>query len=473
MIMRTVLWFFLLAGLACQSRSADSPEGWAGSSRMFSDPQSYADALLDHGLQNGQAFPMLESLLLAAPSRLSGSQGYADACDWAEAKMRELGFDRVRREAVMVPHWVRGAPEEATLFTADGQQSGLAVCALGGSVGTPAEGIRAEVVEVSGLEALEALGEQVRGKIVFFNGPMEPIHRRTFHAYRGAVGQRSRGASEASKHGAVAALVRSMSTAQDDQPHTGSTRYAKDVEPIPAFALGVLSAQRLSEKLAAGAVQSVWLKASCETLPDVEQWNVIGELTGSELPDEYVVISGHLDAWDLGTGAHDDGGGCVQAIEAARLLRETGYTPRRTLRIIMYANEENGRRGGDRYAEQHAEEKHFYAFESDAGVFAPQGIALNLPEEVLERLRPLGIPLAAIGAERVYPNGGGVDIAPLKDRGIPVGSLRPADARYFDLHHSWNDTLEAVNPRELQLGAIVYAYWAGIMGNLEPAALLP
>ncbi|HEX9793429.1 MAG TPA: M20/M25/M40 family metallo-hydrolase, partial [Planctomycetota bacterium] len=357
--------------------------------------------------------------------------------------------------------------ERAFATLDDGSRLELAVCALGGSVATPAAGLTAPVVELAGMDALRAAGESVRGKIVFLSEPMAPTRRATFEAYGGAVGQRSRGAIEAARLGAVGVVIRSMSTAQDDAPHTGAMRYEDGVERIPAGALGVTSALRLARALRRGEVRSLTLAMHCRTLPEVEQWTVVGELPGTDLADQVVVVGGHLDAWDKGVGAHDDGSGCAQSIEAARLLKKVGHRPRRTLRVVLFANEENGLRGGRAYAEETRDEPHYLAMESDSGGFSPRGIALALPEASLARLRPLGAPLAVVGAERVLPGGEGADIGPLAARGALLASLRPDDARYFDVHHSDNDVLAAVNPRELELGAVVMAYWLAVLDGIE------
>ncbi|MBC8327788.1 MAG: M20/M25/M40 family metallo-hydrolase [Planctomycetes bacterium] len=441
----------------------------------IADAQALADALLDAGLRDHHAYAMLSKLCETAPHRLAGSQGYNAAILWGERAMRDAGLANVRREGVMAKHWVRGAPEVVTMNSGLLGAQPLAAAALGGSVGTPPGGITAQVVEVQGigdLLARAAKGESFAGKIVFFNEAMDPTARSTFQAYGKAVQQRSRGAIEASKLGGVAALVRSMSTKWDDQPHTGAMRSLNDVEQIPALALGILSAEALSAGLRADTVESVTIEAHCQTLPDKRSWNVIGEIVGSQFPDEVLVVGGHLDSWDKGQGAHDDGGGCAASIEAARLLVECGVKPKRTIRVVLFANEENGLAGGRGYAEAHgAKDKHLLAIESDGGSFAPRGIALSLSQAAVDRLRPLGMPLAAVGAERVLLGGGGADIGPLQAHGCKMGSLRVEDSRYFDVHHSDNDTLDQVSPRELELGAVVMAYWLALLANADPAAL--
>ncbi|KAA3606757.1 MAG: M20/M25/M40 family metallo-hydrolase [Planctomycetota bacterium] len=458
------------APLACNDELSTETKSVA----LTFDEQGLADSLVKEGMGRGQAYSLLSDLLEKAPTRLSGSQGYEDAVHWGVATLRQLGFENVRKEAVMVPRWQRGPAERAVWTSGQGNRERLAAAALGGSIGTPANGLIAKVVLVQGMaELAEMEADRIEGKVVFLNQGMDPTLSNTFQAYGRAVGQRSRGAIEASRKGAVAVVIRSMSTAADDEPHTGAMRYAEDVPPIPAFALGIQSADRLEAELRAGVGGTLELFAQCRTLSDIEQWNVVGELPGSEHPDEIVILSGHLDCWDLGHGAHDDAGGCIHALEAARLLKAVGHRPKRTIRVVLYANEENGRRGGDAYAEDHRNVSHHFAFESDSGAFAPRGIALNLNQSSVVALRRFGRPFEAFGAGGVFQGGGGVDIAPLRDQGVPVGSLRVNDARYFDVHHSRNDTIEAVHPRELQLGAVLLAYWCAIVDDLSASRLQP
>lgn len=432
-----------------------------------------ARALLDRGLRERGAYEYLASLLGAAPKRLSGSQGFADAARWGERTMRAMGLEGVRLEPVMVPCWERGGRELAVASLRDGSRVELRACALGGSPATPPGGVTAPVVRFESVAALEAAGDGVQGRIVFLDQPMDPAARTTGAAYGAAAGQRTRGPALAAARGAVAAVIRSLSTAQDDAPHTGATSFDEKGPRIPALALGVQSAERLATALAADLVENLTVETACRVLPDREQWNVVGEIPGARWPEQIVLLGAHLDAWDLGDGAHDDGSGCAQVLEAARLLRAAGARPARTVRVVLFANEENGLRGGRAYAEAHGGERHFAALESDSGGDAPRGIGLDVPEAAVARLRPLGAPLAEVGAERVLRGGGGADISPLAARGVPLGSLRVDDARYFDVHHSERDVLASVHPRELELGAVVLAYWAAVLADLEAGALAP
>jgi len=335
----------------------------------------------------------------------------------------------------------------------------LSVCALGRSIGTPKGGIIAGVVEVHSFDELTALGRKAQGKIIFYNRPMDPELPNTFAAYVGAVDQRSRGAIEAAKAGGVAALVRSMTLALDDVPHTGAMGYQDSVPKVPAAAVSTVGANALSRILAEDPDAQLFLELSCETLPDVESANVVGELRGSERPNEIIVVGGHLDAWDKGSGAHDDGSGCVQAIEAINLLRKIGITPKRTIRAVMFMNEENGTRGAKAYpvAPEREGEMHVAAIESDRGGFAPRGIDVQGDSTVLAKVKTWQPLFELLSAGRIEEGYGGVDIQPLASEGVPSFGLDPENHRYFDYHHSDNDRIDKVNSRELEMGAIVEA----------------
>ncbi|MEK9138926.1 MAG: M20/M25/M40 family metallo-hydrolase, partial [Bacteroidota bacterium] len=337
---------------------------------------SIATRLMETGLKDCESYQMLTELVTHAPHRLSGSPGAARAVELTKEMMEKRGFDKVHLEAIKVPHWVRGPVEEAMVtHSASTKSAPLTVCAVGGSVATSEDGIEAEVVEVKSFEQLRGLGQAAKGKIVFFNRPMDPTKLNTFESYGGAVDQRSRGAIEAAKVGGVAVLVRSMTLSLDDVPHTGQMSYADTVKKIPAAAISTMDAEMLSELLAQEKNVRVKIKLTCQTLPDEPSANVVGEITGSELPNEVIVVGGHLDAWDKGEGAHDDGGGCMQAIEAVNLIKKLGLKPKRTIRAVMFMNEENGNRGGKAYlvAPERKGEIHIAAFESDAGGHAPRG----------------------------------------------------------------------------------------------------
>ena len=425
------------------------------------------ERIISSALGSGEAYRMLTALCTQAPHRLAGSTGAAAAVEWARQEMEQLGFDNVRLEACTVPHWERGEIEELKLITDEGSQD-LRILALGGSVATPRQGLEAEVVEVQNFEQLRALGERARGRIVFFNRPMDPSQRNPFSAYRDAVDQRSRGAIEASKAGAVAAVVRSMTMRLDDFPHTGAMRYEEGVERVPGVAISTLGAERLSTLLEQGKSVRLRLTLDCETYPDEPSFNVVGELVGSEHPEQVLVVGGHLDAWDVGQGAHDDGAGCVQAIEAVRLIRALDLAPRRTIRAVMFMNEENGVRGGNAYYTEHLEQmgQHVLAMESDRGGFTPRGFTSDAGPEAMAVLREIAELLRSIGIEGVFPGGGGVDISPMRASGVPQIGYLPDSQRYFDFHHCERDVLAAVHPRELELGAAAMAAVLYVVADL-------
>ncbi|MCZ6776194.1 MAG: M20/M25/M40 family metallo-hydrolase [Ignavibacteria bacterium] len=422
--------------------------------------EDVAAKILEIGLREGEAYAMLEELTTKAGHRLSGSAGAAAAVELTRQMMSARDFDNIHLEPIMVPHWIRGPVEEATIINSQSMGSvPLSICALGRSIATPTDGIVAEVVEVKSFEELRAMDDEAEGKIVFFNRAFDPTELNTFAAYGGAVDQRSRGAIEAAKVGGVAALVRSMTLAVDDVPHTGAMRYEEGVKKIPAAAVSAMGADLLSDLIRQGESVTVRMKLTCQTLPDVPSANVVGEITGSEKPHEIIVVGGHLDSWDKGAGAHDDGAGCVQAIEVLNLIKKAGLTPKRTIRAVMFMNEENGTRGAKAYpiAPQREGEMHIAAVESDRGGFAPRGFTVQADSIVLEKVQRWKHIFEKIDAGRIIAGYGGVDISPLVKDGVPGFGLLPENHRYFDYHHSDHDTIDKVHPRELEMGAIVEA----------------
>jgi hypothetical protein len=354
--------------------------------------QPRAPAFVEQALRDDHAHAILRELTQVAPGRLSGTPAAAAAVEWAERALDRAGCDRVRLQEVMVPRWVRGDVAELVARTDEGEIP-LAVLALGGSVGTPAEGTAAKVVEVRSFEQLREAGEAARGRIAFFNRPMPRALANTFMAYGQAVPQRTSGAIEAARAGAVAALVRSMTTADTDSAHTGAMEYEDGVPQVPAAAISTRGADRLAALLEREPELEVRLRLSCRSEEDVPSANVIGELTGRELPDEIVLIGAHLDSWDVGEGAHDDGAGCAHCIEAIRLIDASGRRPRRTIRVVLFMNEENGLRGARAYAAEHGKDRHVAAIESDRGGFAPLGFTTGAPKPRRDALRELLAPL--------------------------------------------------------------------------------
>jgi hypothetical protein len=355
----------------------------------------------------------------------------------------------------MVPHWVRGGTDQAQALTAEGKRK-LDVVALGNSIGTGKQGLKSEVVMVQSFEELDAKKDQVAGKIVFFNYPFNNTMVRTFEAYGDASKYRGQGPSRAAKYGAVGVIVRSMSHSTDNHPHTGATRYDSLYNRIPAVAIGLQDANWLAQRIASSPVQ-VSMKTLGTFLPDVEGHNVIGELKGTEFPNEIITVGGHLDSWDNCEGAHDDGAGCVQTIEVLRAFKAIGYQPKRTIRFVLFANEENGLRGGAKYAEEAKAkgEKHIFALESDAGGFTPRAFGFTMSDEQFQKVSAWRSLIAPYGCSEFSIGGGGADIGPLnRTFKTPLAGLQPDSQRYFDYHHARNDTFEAVNKRELELGAV-------------------
>lgn len=418
--------------------------------------------IYDAALTDGKAYDWLNYLCNQIGGRLSGSVQAEQAITYTRKELEDLKLDRVWLQPVMVPKWVRGTPEFAFMESKPGITTNLPICALGGSVSTPPGGIKADVVEVDGFEALAKLGrQQVEGKIVFYNRPMDPSLINTFEAYSGSVDQRYSGASEAAKYGAVGVIVRSMTLRLDDFPHAGAMSYGDTPadERIPAAAISTKGAELLSTSLKLHPGIKFYFKQNCKLLEDVPSYNVIGEIKGSTRPNEIIVVGGHLDSWDLGDGAHDDGAGCVQSMEVLRLMRKTGYMPTRTLRVVLFMNEENGLRGANAYATEAKtrNEKHLFALESDSGGFTPRGFSFECTEAQfgqLVRWKPLFEPYHA---QEFVQGESGADVGPLKDGTVVLAGLRPDSQRYFDHHHAENDTFENVSRRELELGAATMA----------------
>jgi hypothetical protein len=449
---------------------------------LFSQSQDsiIIKSIFDEGLANGKAYDNLKYLCINSPARLSGSANAAKAVEWTAKRLEEMGADTVYLQEVMVPHWVRGEKEIAkvsqqkiiTLPPDHGGKYGespvniqdveieLDICALGGSIATESAGIKAEIIEVKSLDELKQLGkEKIKGKIVFYNRCMEHKCYDAFTAYGGAIDQRLWGPAEAAKFGAIAVIIRSLNLSNDDYPHTGTLIYNDSIPKIPAAAISTNSANILSSRLKGNANLQLFLKMNCKTLPDTLSYNVIAEIKGSKYPDEIIVVGGHLDSWDLSQGAHDDGAGCVQSMEVISLFKSLNIQPERTIRCVLFMNEENGARGGKKYAETAIakNENHIVAIESDAGGFSPRGFEVAGKEEIivsclnmLSNWKPLFEPYGVYFFTKGF---GGVDIRGLKECNTALIGLSPDSQRYFDYHHAKTDNIDAVNKRELELGA--------------------
>ncbi len=424
---------------------------------LFAQDKEMVKSIFNEALLNGRSYEVLDYLSNEIGGRLAGSPQAAAAVEYTREVMVDFGFDTVFLQPVMVPHWVRGNVEQAKIANSEKLGSvSVNICALGNSIGTGPGGISAQVVEVKNFEELRKLGsDKVKGKIVFFNRPLDPTLINTFRAYGGAVNQRGGGPVEAAKLGAIGVVVRSMNLSQDDIPHTGATNYADGVPKIPAVALSTNDSNLLSSLLKDDTDLSFYFETHCEMKPDVLSYNVVGEIKGSQYPDEYIIVGGHLDSWDLGDGAHDDGAGCVQSIEVLRLFKALGIKPKRTLRAVMFMNEENGLRGGRKYAELAEEnnEKHIAAIESDRGGFTPKGFTIGGGDEVYNKIESWKPIFSDYGINEFIKGGGGADIGPLRSQGTALIGFYPDSQRYFDYHHTSIDTFDKVNKRELELGA--------------------
>lgn len=418
--------------------------------------------LRDEGMRNLYSYSLLTELTQGIGNRISGSPQAAKAVEWGQHTMESLGFEKVRLVPCMVPHWVRGDIGKTEVV--GGPE--LASLALGGSLATPEGGLEAEVIEVHSLDEAKKLGDKAKGKIIFYNGPMDPTLN-PGEAYGRAGAQRFRGPATAASLGAVGTLVRSMTMAHDDVPHTGTTVFTEKDTRIPAAAISVLAAEKLSDELKKGPVK-VRMNYNCQTMPDEPSASVIGELTGTEHPEEIVVVGGHLDSWDVGQGAHDDGSGVVQSLEALRLIKTVLGKPKRTIRAVLFMNEENGGRGAAAYLEwaKKSGEKAIAGMESDDGGFTPRAFSVSGKESDMGFYRQwLGF-LQPNGIERLNAGGeGGADVGPLGEIGAVLIGLEPDNQRYFDFHHTQRDRLENVHPREIQMGANAMATLAWLLSE--------
>jgi carboxypeptidase Q len=414
----------------------------------------------EEALVNGKGYSMLEYLCKNIGHRLSGSPQAAAAVEWTRQQMIDLGFDTVYLQPVMVPKWVRGGKETGRIIGSNQGDIEANILSLGNSIGTGEKGVRAEVVEVKGIEELNKLGKKgVENKIVFFNRPFNPKFITTSDAYSDAVDQRVYGPSAAAALGAKAVIVRSMTLAIDDFPHTGTLVYKENVPKIPVVAISTKDANLLSATLKQGNKIQFYLENYCEMKDSVLSYNVIGELRGSQKPNEVMTVGGHLDSWDVGEGAHDDGTGCVQSIEVLRIFKTLGIKPKRTVRAVMFMNEENGGAGGRAYAKSALVNKeiHKVAIESDEGGFSPLGFSVNSSAAQFQTISSLKKYFEPYNIHTIKEGYSGADIEHLKPQGTAMIGYVPHDHRYFNIHHTANDTFDKVDPRELTLGAAAMA----------------
>jgi carboxypeptidase Q len=430
-------------------------------SQNFSEDSVFIKRISNNILSSEEANNNLWYLCKKIGARLSGSPQMVKAENWGLATFQKYGGQNsATLQECMVPHWVRGGRDTATAaWQSNGKTQTLAlhVLALGNSMGTGTKGIKAEVITVKSFDDLESKKDMLKGKIVFYDIPFDDTLINPFEAYGKYAGYRGTGPSRAAKYGAVAVIVRSMSNSTDNYPHTGSLRYNDSFPKIPAVAVGLRDVKLLSDLNSKGINFTAFIKTNGKFLPDTVGHNVIGEIKGTEFPDQYITIGGHLDSWDPAEGAHDDGAGCIHTIEVFRALTALGYKPKHTLRFVLFANEENGLRGGTKYADEAKAkgEKHIFALESDEGGFTPRGFGLTVPDASWNKITAWKKLFEPYHVFEWVRGGGGADIGPLaRNLNTPVGGFIPDSQRYFDHHHAANDVFEAVNIRELKLGAV-------------------
>ncbi len=453
---RSIALSFLAAASVCAARPLHAQA--ADSTAIEVRYQAVADRLIAAALADSSAWQRLAELTDRFGNRPVGSESLERALDWILERMRGDGLERVRSEPAMVPHWVRGTE---SLDLVEPRRARLPMLGLGGSVGTPRGGITAPVLVVSDYDDLAAHAAEARGKIVLFDAP--------YVNYGVTVQYRWNGAIAAAKAGAIAALLRSVSPFEMRQPHTGITHYDSTARPIPFAAISIEDAAMLHRMQQRGQRVTVTLKMEARTLPDAPSRNVMAEITGSLEPDEVVVMGGHTDSWDVGTGAMDDGGGVVVAWEAVRLLKRLGLRPRRTVRVVGWVNEETGDdRGGLAYRNDFADQlaKHVLAIESDGGVFRPSGFGFSGSDSAFAIVRAVGRLLARIGADTITRGGGGSDIGPIMERGVPGMGLNTDGTRYFWYHHSDADTVDKLDPHEMAECVAAMAVMAYVVADL-------
>lgn len=430
---------------------------------IFTSSIAYAqeDSLMIRKLSNdimlnGTCYSNLRVLCKQIGHRLSGSPQAVKAVEWGQRCLEQAGADRVWLQPVNVPRWVRGEEHLKLNFSGSNGYKEIPMLSIGNSIGTDGKVLEAQVIMVKDINEFNALPEsEVKGKIIFFNYRFRQDFISTFEGYGDAVKYRGLAPNVASPKGAVATIIRSVSTGVDDYAHTGAMRYADTVDPIPAVAIGNISADILEAKCKSGIV-TAQLQSECRMYDSVASYNVIGEIIGSEHPGRFITVGGHLDSWDVGEGAHDDGAGCVQSIEVIRAFKAAGIRPKNTIRAVLFMNEENGLKGGFAYADSawSKKEQHILAIETDAGGFSPRGIGLSMPagkQEMIRSFRKLFLPYGIYNFE---DEEGGADISVLHMMGVPAAGLMPDPQRYFDVHHTHNDVFEQVNHRELKMGAI-------------------
>lgn len=414
----------------------------------------------EHILLKGQSYDNLEELCKNIGHRITASPQSYKAIEWGKQKLEELKLDSVWLQPITVPHWVRGNIERLD-FSNKSTPLHISHCtALGGSVGTDGNVISGNVIEVRDWNELDEMSaKEIKGKVVFFNQPMNPALINTFRAYGGCAGYRVYGSIKAADKGASAVIIRSLTLKEDENPHTGMMKYEDTIPRIPGVAISSKDSYILSQMIKEDPNTSVKLKLSCKILPDTLSYNVIGEIRGAEKPEEIILVGGHLDSWDVGEGAHDDGAGIVHSLETIRTFQMLQIKPKHTLRCVLYMNEENGNMGGKGYAKyvEEYKEDHILAIETDRGGFSPRGFSIDGTDEQVEKIKSFEELFEPYWIHLFKKGYGGVDIGPLKNGKVCLVGLVPDSQRYFDFHHAKSDVLENVNERELKLGAAATA----------------
>lgn len=420
------------------------------------DTATAATQIREMALADTAAFERLAYVCDTFGPRLSGSRNLEKALDWVLIEMKKDKLDNVHSEPVMVPHWVRGVErlELQEPFTA-----ALDLLGLGGSIGTPPEGITAPALVVKDFDELLGRKTEVPGKIVVYNAPFTRYGETVMYRYRGAI--------EAARHGAVASLIRSVTPVSLNTPHTGGMAYSDTVRQIPQAAITVEAAEMLHRMTRRGQTPILKLTMEARTLPDSESRNVMAELKGAEKPEEIVVMGGHSDSWDVGQGAMDDAGGCVAAWEALRVIKALKLKPKRTIRVVFWVNEENGSRGGKAYQKAHEDEKHTLAIETDSGVFSPEGFGFTGPDDMRAKLKEIAQHLEPLGADSIFDHGGGTDINPLEEAGVPVMGLNVDGSKYFNYHHTKADMMDKLDRAEFNRCVAALATMAYLAANLD------
>ena len=453
--LRALRYGFLIVGAVAASQPHSELQ--AQSASVAEPYRGVADRLIDAALRDSSAYERLSTLVDRFGHRLSGSESLERAIDWILEEMRRAGLENVHGEEVMVPKWVRG-DESAELL--EPRRRRLPMLGLGGSVATPPDGITREVLVVRSFQELEERAAEAREKIVLFNVP--------FTTYDETVRYRRRGADAAASVGAVASVIRSVTPSSLQTPHTGSLRYGDSVPRIPHAALTVEDAELLQRMQERGERIVLQLKMQARMMPDVPSRNVVAEIIGKDTPEEVVVLGGHIDSWDVGQGAMDDGGGSVAAWQALHLMKRLGLRPRRTVRVVLWTNEENGLRGARAYREARASvlDRHVVAIESDAGVFKPSGFGFTGSDRAFEIVQQIGRLLERIDAGSIQRGGGGADIGPLMEEGVPGMGLSVDGSRYFWYHHTDADTIDKLDPREMSLCVAAMAVMAYVVADM-------